>query len=74
MYIKFNKSVLIKTKSILFYVTFPHDLALFLRGWPSIRSDSSVERDSFRRKKAVLKLKLLGKGLTQEISGDRGSC
>ena len=39
----------------------------------SVRSDSSVERDSFRGNKAVLKIKLLGKGLTQEISGDRGS-
>ena len=31
------------------------------------------ERDSFRAKKAVLKIELLGKGLTQEINGDRGS-
>ena len=37
------------------YVIFPHDLALFLR-WRSVRSDSSVERDSFRGKKAVLKI------------------
>ena len=58
--------------SVLLYVTFPHDLALLLR-WPSTRSDSSEERDSFRGKKTVLKIKLLGKGLTQEISGDRGS-
>ena len=65
----------IKTElhSVLFYVTFPHDLALF-QSWPLIRSDSYVERDSFRGKKAVLKIKLLGKWLNQEISGDRGSC
>ena len=56
-------------KSVLFYVTFRYDLALFLR-WPSARSDSSVERDSFRGKEAILKIKLPGKGLTQEINED----
>ena len=43
-------------QSVLFYVTFPHDLAPFLC-WPWVRSDSSVECNSFRGKKCRSKNK-----------------
>ena len=39
----------------------------------AVTCETRRKHNSFRGKKAVQKINLLGKGLTQEISGDRGS-